>query len=74
LILTLLAGGAAGAGDVFDPDAFAHTYNAWTVQLKLTPVGGINSKSIEGWIETKEQWKILQKHVDEYYRNQGMKP
>lgn len=74
ILLAVLSVRSVSSADEFSPNAFADTYNGWTMKLKSHTVGNLDAGEIDSWIATKEQWKILQKYMDRYYRNQGYQP
>lgn len=70
--LTLIS--VTSAADVIDPNAFADTYNAWVKRLGSEQAGGIDVQEIQSWINTKAQFKTLQKYMDSRYKNMGYQP
>ena len=63
-----------GSAEEFKPNAFADTYNLWVARVSAKTTGTMDVREIQLYRETKHQWHLLEKTMDEHYKQEGYTP
>lgn len=66
----MLSAACAAPEQPFEVNSFAHAYNAWVEAMKSQQAGAIDAKEAAAWLNSKREWKQLEKYIDRIHRGE----